>query len=55
MGMVGKRTIIEHETLTLSEQDRAAFFESLINPLEPNDRLRRAFVDHGRRLGSTRE
>jgi uncharacterized protein (DUF1778 family) len=39
-----RRTIAEHETLTLSEQDRVAFFDALVNPPPPNERLRRAFV-----------
>jgi uncharacterized protein (DUF1778 family) len=40
-----RRTIAEHETLTLSEQDRVTFFDALINPPAPNERLRRAFVE----------
>jgi uncharacterized protein (DUF1778 family) len=47
-----RRTIAEHETLSLSEQDRAAFFEALINPPAPNERLARAFAEHGRRIGA---
>ncbi|MCX7329637.1 MAG: DUF1778 domain-containing protein [Hyphomicrobiales bacterium] len=46
-----RRTIAEHETLSLSERDRAAFFEALINPPAPNERLARAFAEHGRRIG----
>ncbi len=45
-----RRTIAEHETLMLSDRDRAAFFEALINPPEPSERLRRAFAEHGRRI-----
>ena len=45
-----RRTIAEHETLVLSETDRAAFFEALANPPEPNDRLRRAFAEQRRRV-----
>lgn len=45
-----RRTIADHETLTLSERDRAAFFEALANPPEPNERLRRAFATHRRRI-----
>lgn len=44
------RTIARHESLTLSETDRAAFFEALINPPEPADRLKRAFSEHKRRI-----
>ena len=40
-----------HETLVLSERDRRAFFDALVNPPEPNGRLRRAFAEHKRRVG----
>jgi uncharacterized protein (DUF1778 family) len=33
----------EHETLVLSERDRAVFFDVLVNPPEPSERLARAF------------
>ncbi len=46
-----RRTIAEHETLHLSERDRAAFFDALIDPPEPNERLARALADHARRVG----
>lgn len=46
-----RRTIAEHETLTLSERDRAAFFDALVNPPEPSERLMRALADHKRRIG----
>jgi tRNA(fMet)-specific endonuclease VapC len=45
-----RRTIAEHETLVLSERDRAAFFEALLHPPAPSERLRRAFAEHGRRV-----
>lgn len=38
-----RKTIDRHETIVLSEVDRAAFFDALVNPPEPNDRLRWAF------------
>jgi uncharacterized protein (DUF1778 family) len=47
-----RRTIAEHETLVLSEQDRIAFFDALVNPPAPNERLRRAFTEHKQRVGS---
>ena len=47
-----RRTIAEHETLTLSERDRAAFFEALVNPPEPSERLARALAEHARRVGA---
>lgn len=45
-----RRTIAAHETLTLSERDRAAFFEAIIDPPAPNARLARGFADHTRRV-----
>ena len=47
-----RRTIAEHETLTLSERDRAAFFAAMINPAGPNERLTRALAEHRRRVGA---
>ncbi len=45
-----RRTIAEHETLSLSERDRQVFFEALINPPKPNARLVRALAMHQRRI-----
>ena len=45
-----RRTIAEHETLILSERDRAAFFDVLVNPPAPSERLARAFAEHKRRV-----
>jgi uncharacterized protein (DUF1778 family) len=47
-----RRTIAEHETLTLSARDRAAFFEALVHPPKPSERLVRALADHKRRVSS---
>lgn len=47
-----RRTIAEHETLLLSDRDREAFFDALINPPEPSERLKRALADHKRRVAS---
>ncbi len=47
-----RRTIAAHETLHLSERDRATFFEAMINPPEPSERLARALAEHGRRVGA---
>jgi uncharacterized protein (DUF1778 family) len=44
------RTIAEHETIVFSERDRAVFFDTLVNPPAPSDRLERAFVEHNRRV-----
>src|ERR1700733_14081817 len=45
-----RRTIAEHETLVLSERDRAVFFDTLVNPPAPNERLQQAFAEHQRRV-----
>jgi uncharacterized protein (DUF1778 family) len=45
-----RRTIAAHETLVFSERDRAVFFDALVNPPAPNERLRRAFAEHKRRV-----
>ncbi|MGA2895936.1 MAG: DUF1778 domain-containing protein [Xanthobacteraceae bacterium] len=45
-----RRTIAEHETLTLSEPDRQAFFTALIDPPKPSARLARALEEHKRRI-----
>jgi uncharacterized protein (DUF1778 family) len=47
-----RRTIAEHETLALSEQDRKAFFDALIHPPEPGRRLQRAMAEHKRRVAA---
>lgn len=46
-----KRSIAEHETLALSEGDRAAFFAALENPPEPHPRLVKAMAEQQRRIG----
>jgi uncharacterized protein (DUF1778 family) len=38
-----RATLARHETLVLSERDRELFFDTLMNPPEPNERLKRAF------------
>lgn len=45
-----QRTIAEHESIVLSERDRAVFFDALVNPPAPNPRLKRAFTEHRRRV-----
>lgn len=46
------RTIAEHEMLVLSDRDRAAFFDALLHPPAPSERLARALVEHKRRVAS---
>jgi uncharacterized protein (DUF1778 family) len=45
-----RRTIAEHETIALSDRDRAVFFDTLVDPRAPNDRLQRAFEERERRV-----
>ena len=45
-----RQTIAEHETLVLSARDRAVFFDTIVNPPAPSERLRRAFGEHKRRV-----
>jgi uncharacterized protein (DUF1778 family) len=47
-----RRTIAEHETLSLSERDRAVFFDTLVDPPAPSERLQRAFAERKRRVMS---
>lgn len=45
-----RRMIAEHETLVLSDRDRVAFFDALVNPPKPSERLVRALGEHKRRV-----
>jgi uncharacterized protein (DUF1778 family) len=47
-----RRTIAEHETLVLSGRDRTVFFDAVVNPPAPSERLQRAFAEHKRRVVS---
>jgi uncharacterized protein (DUF1778 family) len=47
-----RRTIARHDTLALSDRDRATFFSTLVNPPKPSRRLQRAFQTERRRVGS---
>src|SRR5687767_6796913 len=38
-----RRTIEQHESLALSERDRKVFFDALMTPPPPNERLNKAF------------
>jgi uncharacterized protein (DUF1778 family) len=38
-----RATLARHESLPLSDRDRAAFFDALVHAPKPNARLRRAF------------
>lgn len=45
-----RRTIAEHQTLALSDKDRQAFFDALVNPPKPSARLQRAVAEYRRRV-----
>ena len=45
-----RRTVAEHEALVLSDRDRAVFFDALVHPPAPGERLERAFAEHKRRV-----
>jgi uncharacterized protein (DUF1778 family) len=45
-----RRTIAQHETLVLSDRDRAVFFDTLVKPPAASEQLRRAFAEHQRRV-----
>ena len=45
-----RRTIAEHETLFLSDRDRAVFFDALVSHPAPSERLQRAFAEHKGRV-----
>jgi uncharacterized protein (DUF1778 family) len=48
-----RRTIAEHETLALTDRDRAAFFNALVNPPKPSARLGQALSEHKRRVAAS--
>jgi len=39
---IAKRIVSEHEVLQLTKRDREAFVDALLNPPEPNKKLREA-------------
>lgn len=45
-------TIREHSIIALTARDSRAFAEALLNPGQPNDRLRDAFARHNRQVES---
>ncbi len=45
-----QKALERHESLSLSEKDRAAFFDALVHPPKPNARLRRALRDERARI-----
>ena len=47
-----RRAIAEPGALVLSDRDRKAFFEALIDPPQPIERMVRALAEHKRRVTS---
>ena len=47
-----RQAIARHESLVLSERDRAAFFHAWMDPPQPNSRLQRAFRSARQRVAS---
>ena len=47
-----RRVIAEHESIRLSREEQLAFVQSLLNPVEPNQRLKRAAKAYRQRTGS---
>ncbi len=45
-----RATIVRHQSLVLSDRDRAAFFDALVHAPKPNARLRRAFRSARKRV-----
>ena len=45
------RTIREHEMMELADQDREVFIETLLNPPQPNERLRQAAIEYRNIMG----
>jgi len=47
-----RRALAKRGTLALSDRDRQAFFNALITPPEPSQRLQRAMAEYKRRMAS---
>lgn len=45
-----RKALERHESLALSDADRAAFFDALLHPPKPNARLRRALREERARI-----
>jgi uncharacterized protein (DUF1778 family) len=46
-----RRVITEHESILLSREEQLAFVKALLNPPEPNARLKRAAKTYRQRAG----
>ncbi|MCY3829755.1 MAG: DUF1778 domain-containing protein [Rhodospirillaceae bacterium] len=47
-----EKAVRRHEAMTLGREDAMRFFDALADPPPPNDRLRAALEEHGRRVDS---
>ena len=47
-----EKAIQKHATMTLDRRDAKRFFDVIVNPPTPNDKLRTAMDEHGRRVAS---
>ena len=47
------KTIREHEMVRLSERDREAFVDALLNPRKPSDRLRAVAAAYVKEMGAS--
>lgn len=47
-----EKTLLEHESIQLTEQDARVFFEALAKPVEFNAKLTAALEEHARRVDS---
>ena len=47
-----EKAIQKHETMALNQRDAKRFFDVIINPPAPNDKLRRAMGEHGKRVAT---
>ena len=46
-----RRVIQEHNSISLARAEQLAFVTALLNPAEPNQRLRRAAADYRKQMG----
>ena len=47
-----EKAIQKHETVTLNRRDAKRFFDVIVNPPAPKDKLRTAMDEHGKRVAS---
>ena len=47
-----EKAIQKHETMALDRRDAKRFFDAIVNPPAPNDKLRAAMDEHRKRVAS---